>query len=106
MEMCDVPESKYGTGMTLAEMLGNDTGEIVEDKDVNEFTHPYLFYAKKKQSVGSSPPDSGIEKAMVRESLEFQTVRRSSEHEERPGTTPASSVFPAVESKKSVSSLV
>ena len=107
-------------GMTFAEMLKDESADISNSaekgsEDPTPYTHPQLFYAKNKstQQPSSSPsynPHSRIEKAVLSESPELETVRRASNSpSDKDGLgngTPASSVFPSLENKRSAGSFV
>ncbi|KAK3056962.1 hypothetical protein LTR09_002000 [Extremus antarcticus] len=99
LEMDDVRGA--GGGMTLEDLLRGEEPHVVGEKEPTEFTHPHLFWSKKKTSNRSS-----IERAVLSDSPEQETVRRDSGSSVRIEQTPVSSVHQTVESKKSANSLV
>ncbi len=105
VELQRVSSNRLGGSMTLAEILGENPAPNFGDKEPNEFTHPYLFYAKKKAELFDKAM-SNLEPAVLSDSPAQETARRSSGSERYEGDTPASSVFPGLDSKKSANSLV
>ena len=98
-------QSGTGRRMTFAEMLGEENPASMTEKEPTPFTHPQLFYSKKEESA-TGPPESRIEKAVLHDSVEQETFRRDSKPEERLGTTPESTAFPSITSKRSTGSFV
>ncbi|KAK5175282.1 uncharacterized protein LTR77_000420 [Saxophila tyrrhenica] len=88
-------------GMTLEDLLRSEPVHVNGEKEPTEFTHPHLFWSRKK-----AKPQSSIERAMLGDSPEQETVRRDSSSSVRVGDTPASSTFRTTDGKRSASSLV
>jgi hypothetical protein len=106
LEMDEVPSPRPGGSMTLAEILGGDPVSTIGEEEPNEITHPYLYHTKKQTGLADNNKSS-MEKAVLNDSPELQTIRRNSSNPDlQAGDTPASSVFPYLESKTSANSLV
>ena len=98
-------ESGTARRMTFAEMLGEENPASMSEKEPTPFTHPQLFYSKKEGS-SAGLPESCIEKAVLHDSPEQQTLRHNSNTEERLGKTPESTAFHSIASKTSTGSFV
>lgn len=92
-------------GMTLAEMLGGETLRDADDVEPNPYTHPQLYYARKKASM-SKGGQPGISSAVTADTPFKDTLRRESSSSERQGGTPTSSIIPSLAKKRSTGSLV
>lgn len=87
--------------MTFSEMLSDGNPSAIDDQDVDEITHPALFYTKGRgDSVGSNKHQSATEK-MAMEDMEFQTVAEGANDR-----TPTSSQYPSLKYKESANSFV
>ena len=97
--------TRKGSGMTFAEMLLDDTRPASNEKEPNPITHPGLFYSRGQGFIGSHRP-STVEKAVLRDRDEQQTIRRGSSQDAEFEDTPSSSVFPSLKNKESTNSFV
>lgn len=84
----DLTRARSGS-MTMEEMLRTETLRSSNEKDVNPFTHPALFYGNVARSTGGAAP--GMQKAVLRDSDELEAGRRDSDTEAQYSNTPASS---------------
>ena len=105
LEMEDKRRFRTGSGMTLAEMLGDEGSGTTSEKGATPLTHPQLFYGRPQAGI-SGTQQYPIEKAVMSDVPEFQTVHGDSRPDGSLDITPASSVFPPLQSKESANSFV
>ena len=101
LEMDEAADGTIGGGMTLEDLLRGEPQHFTGEKEPTEYTHPHLFWSRKKSSLRHS-----MERAVLNDSPEQETIRRDSGSSGRVGDTPTSSVFRTGESKRSANSLV
>ncbi|KAI6855952.1 hypothetical protein KC338_g7913 [Hortaea werneckii] len=87
--------------MSLGDILSESNPNIGESEQVSPITHPSLFFGTPRTATPANAP-----KAVVGDKTHSQVVRRDIDSEGVTSTTPASSTFPSLNSKKSAGSFL
>ncbi|KAK3623357.1 hypothetical protein LTR56_021629 [Elasticomyces elasticus] len=103
-EMGRAGDGQAAVGMTLDEVLRESNTDLTAGEEISPYTHPGLFFSRQARHANDSTDQ--LERAVVSETADKDTIRRDSS----PGLqndTPASSVFPhSFNSKKSAGSFL
>ncbi|KAK3618190.1 hypothetical protein LTR56_021401 [Elasticomyces elasticus] len=103
-EMGRAGDGRAAGGMTLDEVLRESNTDLTAGEEISPYTHPGLFYSRQARHANDSTDQ--LERAVVSESTEKDTVRRDSSSGLL-NDTPVSSVFPhSFNSKKSAGSFL
>lgn len=94
-------ELSIGAGLTLADMLGEENPVAKTGKPPTPITHPSLFYCKKSRDEDTDTIELYMEKAVLRDKREQQTIRRGSETQDVVPDSPEASIPQSASSKKS-----
>ncbi|TKA77249.1 hypothetical protein B0A55_06149 [Friedmanniomyces simplex] len=99
-----------GGGMTLDEILRESNTDLTASEKISPFTHPGLFFSRQARSSNNDDgSDAQLQKAVVKEGVEKDLVRRDSGSSATrlQNETPVSSVFPhSLNSRKSAGSFL
>ncbi|KAK5715852.1 hypothetical protein LTR17_016606 [Elasticomyces elasticus] len=103
-EMGHASDGRAAVGMTLDEVLRESNTDLTAGEEISPYTHPGLFFSRQARHANDSTAQ--LERAVVSETADRDTVRRDSSSGLQ-NDTPVSSVFPhSFNSKKSAGSFL
>ncbi|KAK4903248.1 hypothetical protein LTR27_000176 [Elasticomyces elasticus] len=103
-EMGRAGDGRAAVGMTLDEVLRESNTDLTAGEEISPYTHPGLFFSRQARHATDSTDQ--LERAVVSETADKDTVRRDSSSGLQ-NDTPVSSVFPhSFNSKKSAGSFL